>query len=138
MKQVGEAMEGRSQNLLGIAAWGIVYNRNELDKNKDLISYKVETSMVLEKEACLDHNHGYFVLFDDGSTEKFGREIDFRSRLEQRIMERGRALNRFIILNCFLKFTIKISVLDLEKKAVFLFQKERIFHLNAAFRYDSI
>lgn len=91
MKHVGEAMEGRSKNLIGIATWGIVYNRNELEENKKLVNYKVETSMVLEKEACLDHNHRYFLLFDDGSTKKFGREIEFRSRLEQSIMERGKS-----------------------------------------------
>lgn len=89
MKHVGEAIEGRSKNLIGIATWGIVYNRNELEKNQKPITYKVETSMVLKKEACLDHNHGYFLLFDDGSCEEFGREIDFRSKLEQIIMERG-------------------------------------------------
>ena len=91
MKQVGDAMEGRSKNLVGIATWGIVYNRKELEKKQKVINYKVESSMVLKSEACLDHNHGYFLLFDDGSSEKFGREINFRSKLERRIMKKGKS-----------------------------------------------
>ena len=91
MKQVGDAMEGRSKNLVGIATWGIVYNRKELEKKQKFIDYKVESSMVLKNEACLDHNHGYFLLFDDGSSEEFGREIKFRSKLEQRIMKKGKS-----------------------------------------------
>ena len=94
MKQVGDAMEGRSKNLVGIATWGIVYNRKELEKKQNVINYNVESSMVLEKEACLDHNHGYFLLFDDGSSEEFGREIGFRSKLEQRIMQKGKSLQK--------------------------------------------
>ena len=99
MKQVGDAMEGRSKNLVGIATWGIVYNRKELEKKQNVINYKVESSMVLENEACLDHNHGYFLLFDDGSSNQFGREIDFRSKLEERIMKTG---NSFFVLCFFL------------------------------------
>ena len=94
MKQVGDAMEGRSKNLVGIATWGIVYNRKELEKKEKVINYKVESSMVLESEACLDHIHGYFLLFDDGSSKKFGKEINFRSKLEQRIMEKGKSLQK--------------------------------------------
>ena len=99
MKQVGDAMEGRSKNLVGIATWGIVYNRKELEKKQNVINYKVESSMVLKNEACLDHNHGYFLLFDDGSSNQFGREIDFRSKLEERIMKTG---NSFFVLYFFL------------------------------------
>ena len=94
MKQVGDAMEGRSKNLVGIATWGIVYNKKELEKEQKVINYKVESSMVLDNEACLDHNHGYFLLFDDGSSNEFGREIDFRSKLEQRIMQKGKLLQK--------------------------------------------
>ena len=92
MKQVGDAMEGQSKNLIGVATWGIVYNRKELEKNDKVINYEVETSMVLENEACLDHNHGHFLLIDDGSSETFGREIDFRSRFEESIMKSGKSL----------------------------------------------
>ena len=94
MKQVGDAMEGRSKNLVGIATWGIVYNKKELEKEQKVINYKVESSMVLDNEACLDHNHGYCLLFDDGSSNEFGREIDFRSKLEQRIMQKGKLLQK--------------------------------------------
>ena len=73
---------------------GIVCNRKELEKKQKVINYKVESSMVLESEACLDHNHGYFLLFDDGSSKKFGKEINFRSKLEQRIMEKGKSLQK--------------------------------------------
>lgn len=35
--------------------------------------------------APLDHNHTHFLLVDDGTTHKFGTEIDLRSSLERHI-----------------------------------------------------
>ena len=98
MKQVGDAMEGRSKNLEGIATWGIVCNRKELEKKQKVINYKVESSMVLESEACLDHNHRYFLLFDDGSSKEFGKEINFWLKLEQRIMEKEKVPSVLLVL----------------------------------------
>ena len=96
MKNIGEAMEGQSKNLIGIATWGIVYNRSALKENKKHINYKIKSSMMLEKEACLDHNHGCFLLFDDESTNEFNREIDFWSRLKQSIMKKGKLFFKYI------------------------------------------
>lgn len=33
-------------------------------------------------DVFLDPNHSHFILVDDGSTGSFGREIDFRTKLE--------------------------------------------------------
>lgn len=34
-------------------------------------------------EAALEPNHTKFIFFDDGTTNKFGREIAFRAKLEK-------------------------------------------------------
>jgi hypothetical protein len=33
----------------------------------------------------LDPNHNYFIFVDDGSREEYGKEIDFRVKLEEEL-----------------------------------------------------
>lgn len=48
----------------------------------DCLSYAKRT-------APLDPNHTHFILVDDGTTAKFGREIKFRAALERFISDTG-------------------------------------------------
>ena len=91
MKHVGEALQGQSKTLIGIATWGIVSNKEMLVRTADIplggkFPYNVESSLV-QKGAYLDHNHTHFLLIHDGSEGKFGVEIPFRSKFEKYIME---------------------------------------------------
>jgi hypothetical protein len=43
----------------------------------------VEARMLTPRNVPLDENHSHFLLTDDGSENKFGAEIDFRTRLEK-------------------------------------------------------
>ena len=47
----------------------------------------IEARISCPKNVPLDENHSHFVLIDDGSENKFGAEIDFRTRLEKFISE---------------------------------------------------
>ena len=91
MKHVGDALQGQSKTLIGIAAWGIVSNKEMLVQSAKIplggkFPYKVESSLV-QKGAYLDHNHTHFLLINDGSEGKFGVEIQFRSEFEKFIMQ---------------------------------------------------
>ena len=91
MKHVGDALQGQSKTLIGIAAWGIVSNKEMLVQSANIplggkFPYKVESSLV-QKGAYLDHNHTHFLLINDSSEGKFGVEIPFRSNFEKLIME---------------------------------------------------
>lgn len=91
MKHVGDALQGQSKTLIGIAAWGIVSNKEMLVQSAKIplggkFPYKVESSLV-HKGAYLDHNHTHFLLINDGSEGKFGVEIQFRSEFEKFIMQ---------------------------------------------------
>ena len=91
MKHVGDALQGQSKTLIGIAAWGIVSNKEMLVQSANIplggkFRYKVESSLV-QKGAYLDHNRTHFLLINDGSEGKFGVEIPFRSNFEKLIME---------------------------------------------------
>ena len=46
----------------------------------------IEAQISCPENVPLDENHSHFVLIDDGS-EKFGVEIDFRTRFEKFISE---------------------------------------------------
>ena len=101
MKLVGHAIvesdiDTSGIDILGIATWGIVADKDKLEpkkseKNSDNgspssleIEYR-RPANVEEKTAPLDSNHSHFILVDDGSVYKYGVEIDFRSSLEKEL-----------------------------------------------------
>ena len=91
MKHVGEALQGQSKTLIGIATWGIVSDKESLVQSKEIplggrFPYIVKSSLD-QKGACLDHNHTHFLLIHDGSEGDFQSEIPFRSEFEKFIME---------------------------------------------------
>jgi hypothetical protein len=43
---------------------------------------------MLSGTACLDNNHTHFILVDDGTNGKYGKEIAFRASLENVISKR--------------------------------------------------
>ncbi|XP_066912898.1 transient receptor potential cation channel subfamily M member-like 2 isoform X3 [Clytia hemisphaerica] len=91
MKHVGEALQGATKCLIGIATYGIVTNKDHLlesERNNfgGKFKYNVASSLV-EQGAFLDHNHTHFLLVDNGTTGKFGVEIPFRSALEEYIVQ---------------------------------------------------
>ncbi|XP_053387178.1 transient receptor potential cation channel subfamily M member 2-like isoform X2 [Mercenaria mercenaria] len=102
MQFVGEAVRdhlitlGSSENnivALGIATWGCIANREALDGEEDQglfpATYSLEdVSEVKGRDVPLDHNHTHFMLVDDGTEGKFGREIEFRSTFERYVSEK--------------------------------------------------
>uniref|UniRef100_K1RG60 Transient receptor potential cation channel subfamily M member 3 n=1 Tax=Magallana gigas TaxID=29159 RepID=K1RG60_MAGGI len=60
--------------VLGVAPWGCVANRQALEEEE-------------EENVPQGKIHTHFILIDDGSENKFGGEIEFRSRLEKFISE---------------------------------------------------
>ncbi|XP_066935830.1 transient receptor potential cation channel subfamily M member-like 2 [Clytia hemisphaerica] len=91
MKHVGEALQGATKCLIGIATYGIVTNKDHLLESErnhfgGKFKYNVASSLV-EQGAFLDHNHTHFLLVDNGTTGKFGVEIPFRSALEEYIVK---------------------------------------------------
>ncbi|KAK3091596.1 hypothetical protein FSP39_021023 [Pinctada imbricata] len=101
MEFVGDAVRdhritsGRTQDVvaIGIATWGMVANRHNLDGDDDnldgnfpaIYSRKdiVDCIPFAPKDVPLDENYSHFILVDDGSEGKFGREIDFRNAFEK-------------------------------------------------------
>lgn len=86
MKLVGEAIVESVVDLskvtvLGIATWGKVADRENLLATEKCIDYHPEPG----NDVKLDPNHTHFILADDGSTGKFGVEIEFRSNLEKKL-----------------------------------------------------
>ncbi|XP_069790175.1 transient receptor potential cation channel subfamily M member 2 [Narcine bancroftii] len=95
MKHVGEAVRHcnmtNSQKdkqivAIGIASWGIVYNRESLVN----VQGKFPAAYYLDeahqgKLSCLDHNHTHFILVDDGTHGCYGVEIALRTQLEKYI-----------------------------------------------------
>ena len=95
MKHVGEALQGATKACIGIATWGIVTNADKLTADKGKLGgnfeYRVACSLV-QSGAFLDHNHTHHLLVDDGTKEKYGREISLRSKIEEHIMKGGKSL----------------------------------------------
>eukprot|EP00116_Pleurobrachia_bachei_P019070 sb/3479332/ len=94
MKLVGEAVRGSSFGsqivTIGIATWGIVKNRCQLRCQDDshLARYMTKrTKIPGQRGAFLDPNHTHFLLADDGTQYSYGKEIEFRAALEQRLSE---------------------------------------------------
>ncbi|KAM4604585.1 LOW QUALITY PROTEIN: transient receptor potential cation channel subfamily M member 2-like [Discoglossus pictus] len=93
MKHVGEAVRDFSRKdseivLIGIATWGIVYNRAALLSKENGVpaQYTVDEGSQ-GALCCLDHNHTHFVLVDDGTYGRYGVEIPLRTKLEKFISE---------------------------------------------------
>lgn len=53
-------------------------------------------------EVYLDSNHTHFILVDDGSVGAFGKEIEFRSRLEAEL-RKGKSLKNYEMKNKMLQ-----------------------------------
>ena len=90
MKLVGEAVADQSHKhnltLIGIATWGRVSNRKMLTLDNN--------TQAIISNCSLDSNHTHFILVDDGSENQFGKEIEFRAKLEEEI-RRGKSLEQY-------------------------------------------
>lgn len=91
MKLVGDAVHGTSNTCIGIVSWGVIAKREDLVSSAEkpaggTFPYHLG-SYLLEDGVFLDYNHTHFLLVDDGSVGKFGREIQLRSKLEEYIMK---------------------------------------------------
>ncbi|KAK3091760.1 hypothetical protein FSP39_022436 [Pinctada imbricata] len=97
MKHVGEAVRDYELTCtdtdplvaIGIATWGCIKNRDDLvrkDKDSGPVQYSLSEHLT-GAECYLDPHHTHFILVDDGSQYKFGVEIEFRAKLEKRILE---------------------------------------------------
>jgi len=94
MKHVGEALQGATKTLVGVATYGIVTNNEDLLEGPGRnfggkFPYAVASSLV-ESGAFLDHNHTHFLLADNGTRGKFGVDIPLRASLEAHIVKRKR------------------------------------------------
>lgn len=49
----------------------------------------MEAQLACSRNVPLDENHSHFILIDDGSENKFGGEIEFRTSLEKYISEQS-------------------------------------------------
>ncbi|XP_074622988.1 transient receptor potential cation channel subfamily M member-like 2 isoform X1 [Acropora palmata] len=99
MKHVGEAVREHEMtlgsedkvNVIGIATWGIVDRKESLIASKDQNGlypalYRMENDPE-SSGALLDSNHSHFLLVDNGTEEKYGVEIDLRSKFEEAVMK---------------------------------------------------
>ena len=95
MKMVGDANYGTNNTCIGIVTWGIVANKEGLlhqEGKSRRYDYHLNSYLAHEGCAYLDYNHSHFLLVDDGSENKFGREIEFRGRFDD-ISSMTRKLN---------------------------------------------
>ncbi|XP_053482029.1 transient receptor potential cation channel subfamily M member 2 [Ictalurus furcatus] len=97
MKHVGRAV--RDYNLssntvggqivaIGVATWGVIHNRQALVHPDG----RFPAHYYLDEHcqghlSCLDVNHSHFLLVDDGTSGKYGAEIELRGRLEKLISD---------------------------------------------------
>ncbi|KAM4559363.1 transient receptor potential cation channel subfamily M member 2 [Odontesthes bonariensis] len=92
MKHVGQAvrdytlsssMQGKIV-AIGVATWGVIHNRDKLvDPEGCFPAHYLMDAKSQGKLTCLDNNHTHFLLVDDGTNERYGVEIELRSKLEQ-------------------------------------------------------
>ncbi|KAL5255510.1 hypothetical protein ACHWQZ_G010918 [Mnemiopsis leidyi] len=108
MKLVGEAVRGTSFGsqivTIGVTTWGIIKNREQLsitNERKLVRDYETKESKK-GRGAFLDPNHTHFLLVDDGTQYKYGKEIKFRALLEQKLSERYREGNFTLPQICIL------------------------------------
>jgi transient receptor potential cation channel subfamily M protein 2 len=106
MRLVGEAVADEYPKystvselvVLGIATWGSVAMRNKLLKNDAPVHYARDPNNPEDnketKDVLLDTNHNNFILVDDGTVGRFGREIDFRADFEDELTKSGTQANK--------------------------------------------
>lgn len=74
---------------IGIAPWGNIYNRKELQNMGDTVIYESYSKVLKRKKEIqgenLDKNHTHFFLVDDGSVNKTGGELEFRAKFEKEL-----------------------------------------------------
>ncbi|CAL1599365.1 unnamed protein product [Knipowitschia caucasica] len=70
---------------LGIAPWGLVYNREQLVNPQGSFPAKYYVRCSTPNSSCLDNNYQAFLLVDDGSVGRPGGETGFRAKLEDYI-----------------------------------------------------
>jgi hypothetical protein len=73
--------------ILGIASWGIIANRNQLltrnfDADSNCVRYIPQKKTSDQKTISLNPNHNRFIFVDDGSVDKLGIELEFRTDME--------------------------------------------------------
>ncbi|XP_067830631.1 transient receptor potential cation channel subfamily M member 4-like isoform X2 [Heptranchias perlo] len=71
---------------MGIAPWGIVYDKKRLVNPKGSFPVQYTVSSDEEAEHALDDNYSAFLLVDDGTNNRVGGEIQFQARLEEHIL----------------------------------------------------
>ncbi|GCC31326.1 hypothetical protein chiPu_0009783 [Chiloscyllium punctatum] len=71
---------------MGIAPWGIVYEKERLVNPKGSFPVEYTISSDKEEEHTLDDNYSAFLLVDDGTNNRMGGEIQFQAQLEQHIL----------------------------------------------------
>ena len=91
MKLVGEIVQinpdrSRPIHLIGIAPWGCVSGFQQLDVRGSNVHYVQPNNNQLG-EVPLEPNHTEFIFVDDGTIQKYGREIAFRAKLEAAISD---------------------------------------------------
>lgn len=88
-RQVGDALLLDSQRSgrvvsIGIAPWGIIENNHELiGHNRDVPYHSISSPR--SKLAVLNNRHTYFLLVDNGTSGRYGAEIELRKKLEKYI-----------------------------------------------------
>ncbi|XP_061563830.1 transient receptor potential cation channel subfamily M member 4-like [Cololabis saira] len=70
---------------VGIAPWGLVYNRDQLVNPQGSFPAKYYVQNSSRDSCCLDNNYQAFLLVDDGSVGRRGGETGFRAKLEDYI-----------------------------------------------------
>lgn len=73
------------------------YAKKENEAQSELKTQKkaiAETPPKPNTDILLDSNHTHFILVDDGSEDKFGKEIEFRANLEKEL-RRGESLKYY-------------------------------------------
>ena len=107
MRLVGEAVAEeyptysleKKLTVLGIATWGVIYDRKLLERELEHKEDYVEERGKEKRDVLLDPNHNNFILVDDGSERQFGREIDFRISLETFINKEKEVPTVLIVVN---------------------------------------
>lgn len=94
MKHVGQAVRDHALSnatqgnivAIGVATWGVIHNRKALVHETGCFPahYVIDTAGQGHL-SCLDNNHTHFLLVDDGTSGKYGVEIELRARLEKYI-----------------------------------------------------
>ncbi|EGD73752.1 hypothetical protein PTSG_05446 [Salpingoeca rosetta] len=100
MRLTGEIMDSLSKNqrnfappTIGIATYGIVHAGDDLLARDSSRLPKLEVPYDItppqgSRKAALDPNHNVFLLVDDGTRDKFGKEIKFRAAVESATRKR--------------------------------------------------